>query len=560
MPPSSVSGSVSRVATLKVPAGLLLICLLALSLGAVGIRNEGYVSLQGDMPRYLANGVYLLDVIKDRPFGSLTDFLEYSRLYYARYPALSLGHHPLLLPFLEVPVFAIAGISVASARVVTLVSFLAAAAFLYLLIWETYRSALAALLASALFVTNTWILTFAQSVLSEMPTIALIVASAFYVRRFCEDQRRGSLAGFAICAALALYAKQLAVFSLLGFGVYLLIRLGVRPLLRRDVLTAAIASALAISPLIPVTLILSRGNVAAVMATVSGETATPSAAALQRLAAVFHTQFTLPVLLLVLASVLVAMRRQDRRVLLPVLWCACALSVLLLTGPMEPDRYTVYAVPPLCMLAAYGAIGWKTVTVRRVAVAAVLVVVAWQARTATARPLPGAVGYEEAAQFVLAADPGATVLFSGGVDTGFFTFFVRKHDPERKLVVLRSDKLLTTSYMTHSDVEERIERPDEIYDILRRYGTRYVVIEDRPSESRVLEWLRQELHSNRFIERKRIPLVTSDRRLRSTSLAIYEFAAHTPPDRNAVFTVHLPLIGRTVSVPLRDLLDRKYLR
>jgi len=212
------------------------------------------------------------------------------------------------------------------------------------------------------------------------------------------------------------------------------------------------------------------------------------------------------------------------------------------------------------MLASYAAIGWKTVSVRRVAVAAVLVVVAWQARAANARPLPGAVGYEEAAQFVLGADPGATVLFSGDVDSGFFAFFIRKHDPERKLVVLRSDKLLTTSYLTHLDVEERIERPDEIYDILRRYGTRYVVIEDRPSESRVLEWLRQEVHSSRFIERKRIPFVTSDRRLRSTSLAIYEFVAHTPPDRNAVFTAHIPLIGRTVSVPLSDLLDRKYLR
>jgi len=254
------------------------------------------------------------------------------------------------------------------------------------------------------------------------------------------------------------------------------------------------------------------------------------------------------------------MHRHDKRLLLPCVWCGCAFSVLLFTGSMEPERYTVYAIPALCMLAAYAVTGWKTVGVRRAAVAAALVVLAWQVRIVNVHPLHGATGYEEAAQFVLGSDPGATVLFSGDVDSGFFTFFVRKHDRERRLVVLRADKLLTTSYVSHPDVEERIQRPEEIYDILRRFGTRYVVIEDRPSESRVLEWLRRELRSTRFIERKRIPLVTWDRRLRNTSLAIYEFAAHTPPDRNAVLTARIPLMGRTVSVPLGDLLDRKYLR
>ena len=65
------------------------------------------------------------------------------------------------------------------------------------------------------------------------------------------------------------------------------------------------------------------------------------------------------------------------------------------------------------------------------------------------------------------------------------------HDPARRLIVLRSDKVYTTSNMQVPSVEDRIQEPDQIYDALHQFGTRYVVIEDRPSQSRVLEWLPQ---------------------------------------------------------------------
>ena len=34
---------------------------------------------------------------------------------------------------------------------------------------------------------------------------------------------------------------------------------------------------------------------------------------------------------------------------------------------------------------------------------------------------------------------------SSNVDTGYFVFFTRKHDPHQDLIVLRADKLLVTS-------------------------------------------------------------------------------------------------------------------
>jgi hypothetical protein len=134
-------------------------------------------------------------------------------------------------------------------------------------------------------------------------------------------------------------------------------------------------------------------------------------------------------------------------------------------------------------------------------------------------------------------------------------FFVRKHDPEQQHVVLRSDKLLTTSRMGRLSVQERIKDRHEIYGLLKKYGTRYVVIEDRPSDSRVLEWLREEVKTSQFAERRRIPIITTDKRLIGVSLAVYEYLDAEPPDPTAELDLDVPLVGREVRVPLAKLID-----
>jgi len=164
--------------------------------------------------------------------------------------------------------------------------------------------------------------------------------------------------------------------------------------------------------------------------------------------------------------------------------------------------------------------------------------------------------YEQAAQFVLAdesSDLHPTALYSPFIDTGYFIFFVRKHDSARRLVVLRSDKILTTSLMGRLSVEDRIQRPDEIYPLLTRYGTKFIVIEDRPSRSVVLEWLREELKGPRFIERLRLPFGAEESRLRDSSLVVYEYKNATPPDPDAEIDLKIPLVGREIRVRLSDL-------
>jgi len=225
----------------------------------------------------------------------------------------------------------------------------------------------------------------------------------------------------------------------------------------------------------------------------------------------------------------------------------------------EGPRYTLYWVPAICALAGSSLAGWRTRLVPT-AIVAVLGVGLFMQIDRSRNHADYAGGYEEAAQFVLASNPGATVMFSGDVDTGYFAFFTRKHDPARRLVVLRADKILTTSRMSRPSIEDRIDRPEQIYDVLQRYGTRYVVIEDRPSQSRVLEWLRHELKTSRFVERRRIPLKVTDVRMRGASLAVYEFLDASAPAADATLSMRLPVVGQSLDVPLTDLIERKLLR
>ncbi|HUF46327.1 MAG TPA: glycosyltransferase family 39 protein [Vicinamibacterales bacterium] len=531
-----------------------LVLVAALVAGSPGLFDESAVSLHGDSAKHLMNGVFLADALRDWPAGGVGGFLEYARHYYAQYPALSLGHHPPLVAVAEAPMFLVFGVSVTAARTVQLVSFVAAALLLYLLVRDHYGIT-SGVLASAIFITSPTVVMLGRSIMSEMPAVALVLAGAVALQRYVAGGRRGALVVFVLAAAGSLYAKQLAVFVFPAYVAIVAGSLGVRRLAGRDLVLAAVALAVLILPLAWMTLAMSPANVRAAV-TVLTDRSDASGPWLSVWRAL-KGQFTWPMLVLIGLGAARALTLARQGGLVFGVWAVAGLAGLAAVGPWEPARYGVYAVPGLAALAASLAHGWRRWP-PAVATAALLVAaIGHQATVAAGRPLAGAGGYEDAARFVTASNPGPTVLFSGDIDTGYFTFFVRKHDPDRALVVLRADKILTTSYMGNPGYRDRITDRSAIYHHLREYGVRFVVIEDTAGQSPVLEWLRQELRSDRFQERRRIPIVTTDARLRGTDLAVYEYLEATPPAADAVLSIDLPIVGRSVTVKLSDLTGRK---
>jgi hypothetical protein len=540
---------------------LLAACLLVgLLLGGVRFGDERYVSLQGDMPRHLMNGVFFLDLARDLPWP--TDAFEYARHYYARYPALSLGHHPFLIALAEAPVFAVFGISVTSARLVSLAFFLVGIVCVFRLAAALFDDEWAGAAAALAVASSPFLVELAQSVMTETPALALMIAAAYCCHRFAMHGRTRDIVAATLLAAGALWAKQISVVVLPALIVYVWWHVGVGRLLRRDVLAAVVVAGLIIGPLVPITLYLSPFNVAlagglAQSVVESGRLAEAGRAL--RDAATAH--FTPLVLGAVALGVVVLMVRRHVGALLVGLWIGATGAFIVLTGStLDPERYGIYWIPAGALAA--GALvsplagRWRPATAALVAVA-----LATQVAAASRTRLAGLDGYEAAAAHVVAEPRGSTLLFAGDVDTGFFTFFVRKHDPSRRAIVLRADKILTTSFMGFVAAEDRVSSPDELRTTLRRFGVGYVVIEDRPSESKVHNWLLDEVRTAGYAERLRLPANSTDRRLRDgRTLVVYEVLGAGAAEPEARLDIRLPLVSQQIDVAVRDLLDRKYLR
>src|SRR5215207_331751 len=103
---------------------------VAVITSSIGLASEHYLAKHGDMPRYLMNAAFFYDLLRDHPFQSFDTLFDYANLYFARYPALSVGHHPVLVSFATVPFFGLFGISVFAARLPVILAFVAATVYL----------------------------------------------------------------------------------------------------------------------------------------------------------------------------------------------------------------------------------------------------------------------------------------------------------------------------------------------------------------------------------------------------------------------------------------------
>lgn len=551
-PPQPV-GSTSSLALWAAPGSLTslaVLCLIVLLLSTRGITSEGTVSLQGDMPRYLMNGAYFYDFMRDLP---LAHPVEYTYRYYAKYPALSLGHHPLLLGIAEVPFYAVFGVSVFSGRATVIFFMVMGLLAWYALVARLYDRPVA-FFAAALLATTPFVVDLSRVVLSEIPSLSLVLVAAYYFQRYCEIPRARHAYAFALAAVLSVYAKHLALFVLPAFVLYLVVRNGVRALFTRELFIAALMVIGLLLPLVPITLEFSRTNVGWVASrTVASRFDLSNV--LYYIQVVWRYQLILPVLVLSALSLPLSIYQRDKRAVLAVLWIVLFYLQITYAGAHDP-RYAVYWIPPFCLLAAANyalaprRLGRAAIAATLTLIAAYQFITAWQLEPAFAD------GYEEAAQYVVRHPKGETVLFSGNIDSGFFVFFVRKHDADRGIVVLRADKTLVTSSLSRI-IATQLTTREQIYAMLRDVGTAYVVLEDAPYDSPPLELLRQEVKTEHFAVRKRIPFRSSSDKLQGVDLVVYEYLEYTPAKRDQLLQMRIPLMGGNVTARLGDLLPDK---
>ncbi|MHA2344412.1 MAG: ArnT family glycosyltransferase [Candidatus Hodarchaeales archaeon] len=500
---------------LKTASYIVLLLAVVLFLSTKGITDESVISLNGDMPKYLMNGAYIHDLIDDMP---ITDPFEHAYLY-------------------------IFGVSVFSARL-TIVFFMLLAVIAWFLLVRSIYDEKVAFLSSLLFVTTPFIVKYSTLVMSEIPTLSLIIVATYLFYKYLETDRKGYAYLSAISLSLSIYAKHIAVFMFPVFLVYLIIKKGARRLIQKELIISYIIILVIILPLIPITLKFAQSNVAAV----ASKTINPS----YYFFVLWNKHLTPPVLILSLLSIFVSAYIKDRRAILFFLWIGCSYLLITYLGFQGP-RYAIFWIPAFCLFAAASINYFQRGSSRRALVTILLLltgayqfVAAWQIEPQYSR------GYEQAARYVLENRKGVSVLYSGVNDTGYFIFFVRKHDPDRNLIILRANKILATSKMNRI-VEERIDRPEGIYKILKDYGVGYVIIKDTETGSRALEWLREEVKNEKFILHKKIALQSNNPQENNVMLAIYEYMEYSPPKGGKTLQMKIPLMGDSIEIPFKDL-------
>ena len=532
------------------PGRVLLAVALMISVwvGLRGISREESFFVQGDPPRYLLNGVFLYDLVRSGVWHP-ADVIPFAERYYARYPALSLGHHPPGLPISLVPFYAVFGVSVFAGRLAILTFLIIEVALLYRLTNALYHHERAAGWASILFASSPIIGHFGQRLLAETPTIAWTLTALIFLERFCRFGGLTNYLLFGAAAAVSLLCRPTAIYMAPAYVAFVFLQGGWHRLAERRVAILTVVGALLLGGMIVGYLALSPFNVAVVRNVVRRGV---EWSAVQAMYAAIRLQW--PLMIAMVGGFLVAVWTRDRRVWIPLAWIgSVVVCAVYLTGSIETGRYAVLAVPAYCIVGA-SPMAWARTQIQRAAWAVLLIVVlGFQLHNTWIRPTSDTPGYEAAARYVVSQMPTPTVLYSASVDTGYFIFFVRKHDPAQRLVIMRSNKVLTTSRMAQLSVENRIDEPEEIIDVLRTYGTRYIVIEDRPSGSEVLDWLRDVVKTDRFVERQRFPIGRGNKRLEGVSLAVYEYLDATDPAPDAELDLNILLIGRRIRMPLSEL-------
>ena len=523
---------------------LLITCLL----GARGISRESSVMLTGDMARYVMNGVFIRDLIAEGGVTSYDELTRKAELYYAKYPALSLGHHPPV-PYLSVvPFYWLVGVNLFAARLAALFWFVMAVWGLYKVATRLFTWQVAAW-TSALFVTNLIVLRFGQYLLSEIPMLALVLWTLAMLLQFCRTRRPITFVFFALLLIASLYAKQLAGMMVPVYAAVIVSQFGWRSFLTPRALGIGAIALILIIPLgimtvglAPSNLEFAIGNAKKVLTGIDRDA--PVTYILSR---VFRTHLSVPALLLSAAGVIVMVARLRPQAFILIVWIVTMVGAgVLFGGNFEPARYAFGAFPAYFLAIAGLTLEAKSRWAKAVTAVCLVVTVGWQVWTIRRVYPSGAGGYEAAAVSMLSLVKEPTMLYASVVDTGYFPFFVRKHDPAMQHVVLRVDKLIGRG--TNNADHDR----SALHYVLQQLGVRWIVMENYSGSHPIIKLMHEEVRGPRFIERERIPVI-STAGPPGLSLGIYEYLDAKPANYDAEVNMNLPLGRRKYSLRLRDL-------
>lgn len=524
---------------------------VALRLGVVAAACA--ITLQGvgdgggfrftDDSRHAMSGAFLLDMAMERGFE---DPVPYSEAYYARYPSLCIPYYsPPFFHAVEAGFFGLFGVSVATARATVLAFHVLAVLFLFSIV-ERALGSVAAAFAAIFFASFPLVAAWSRNVVLEPAATCMVLLSTWLLLRVEDRPSKlgATFWGLSLLAGLA--TKQTTAFIVPVHLAYIASRPALRPGLTG-------IAALAVSALLCVVLLAAFSSPYQLAAVTLGAFAPDRI--LEHLAS-YPSQLPYTVgwpALAAGAGMLAALFRPSRFDVLFALWILGFLAMMLFVSRSVP-RYSFLAMPAVAYYAVRGLSAGALLIAPRAAVPAAvaigsLLVAAPNLAEAFTHPPPLVDGYDEAAAYVVELEGDRPILFDGYWD-GDFIFFCRQLDPRRRHVLRGSKVLYNFASFKWKDYQSFVSKPDDILDLLKRYGVRYVIVEDVDQiDTPPGGMLRELVRTGPFRRLKRFPITVRDVRLTARHLDVYEFLDAREPSGEPL-EIYLPGIQRGIRVPM----------
>jgi len=515
--------------------------LLVLALAQVLTWQPSEPFFNNDETRHVMTGVFFRDLLVDLPLDRLR---SYAVEYYLQYPALGVLVWPPLFYGIEGLFMLVFGTSFLVAKALVGLFSAMACAYLFLLVRRTHGT-VAAVIAALLLGLSPMVFQLSRQVMLEMPALAFALAAVFYFVRYLDLQRRSDV--FLAAAASAAFAltRYDAHFLLLFFLLCLLCLRRFDLLRRREVW---LASALALAVVVPIYLpMLREFGRTHFRVTVQGGSG---------LGGLWYYSGNLPgqigwaLLVPALVGLVSALRPERRRATWPYL--ALTAATWLAFAPLAElqVRHSIYWVPAFALFAVEG-IEWIASRTRTVVAVIVVCAALW---TVVRSPSPYVRGYETAAQYVV-ANTGSRFSFMDGFLNGGFIYQVRRHDPGRRLWILRGDKILYGVLNDpRSGYKEYAGGEAGILDILFRYDPDLIVVEEPQVifETAMASRLRRTLatHPERFELVRSFPVESNVAAFEGVRLDVYRSKLRNPSPVQRV-SFDMIGLGRSLGTDLR---------
>lgn len=523
-------------------AGLVIVVVALLFLHA----PHGGAFYWSDAPRHALNGVFVKDLLLDLP---LDDPTGYAYRYYAQYPALTILFYPPLFYAISAPFYALLGVSHETALFVVFLHYVAYGLGCFALA-RFWLSAIPSLAFALLMVLLPEVAFWGRQVMLEIPAFAFLVWSAVALLRYVRTSRAGWLylcAGLLVCA---LYTKISVAYVGLVYLIVLLQREGLGLFRNKHVYAVALLSAVALIPLVVLTVKFGQANVQSVTGVADTVASRLSLDAWIWYARQIPSQVGWVVTVLACLGLVYAClqtwRKSETVKALPfwVMWFVVGY-LFFSSIDLKEARHSVFLLAAVVFVAVWFL---ATLLPRKWATGALCLAVASTAATTVVdRPVFYVEGYAEAVDLIAKQAPRDSVVLFSGYRDGSFVFNMRTREDRRDLSVLRADKiLLSVAVRRELGVEEKDLSESEIAQTLNDNGVHYVVMQ--PGFWTDLEAMRRferVMATPQFEEVARIA-TPANHKAHETELVVYRNLGKVGPKPDKL-NIELKIINRTIS-------------